>query len=144
MTAVRSRDTKPEMLVRCMLHKHGYRFRLHKKELPGTPDIVLPKHKAVIFIHGCFWHGHPGCKKSKLPTTRVEFWETKIQKNIDRDHTTRVALLDMNWRVAIIWGCALSNKKITQATMQHLRCWLQTGAPRLEMPMPEAILPVKD
>lgn len=85
MGRVKSRNTKPEMLVRSMIHRMGFRFRLHKKDLPGNPDIVLCKHKKVIFIHGCFWHGHEDCPRSKRPTTNIEFWNKKLDQNIERD-----------------------------------------------------------
>lgn len=114
MSRVRSKDTKPEMLVRKFLHKNGFRYRLHIKELPGKPDIVLPKYKTVIFIHGCFWHGHEGCKKASLPETRTEWWTAKIQKNAANDQKAETALLDLGWRVIKIWECELNSKTIIQ------------------------------
>ncbi len=105
MSAVRSSGTKPELIVRKALHSLGFRFRLHSKALPGKPNIVLPKHKAVVFVHGCFWHHHKGCGKSKLPTSNAEFWQTKIFENVRRDKKTISHLRRLGWRVLIVWEC---------------------------------------
>ena len=105
MASVRSRNTKPEMIVRSLLHRLGYRFRLHRKDLPGNPDIVLPKYKKIIFIHGCFWHQHFGCPKSKRPETRPEFWDKKLNENIIRDKVVARELQDAGWTVHVIWEC---------------------------------------
>jgi DNA mismatch endonuclease (patch repair protein) len=105
MAAIRGRDTKPEIRVRTLLHSLGYRFRLHRKDLPGKPDIVLPKHGAVIFVHGCFWHCHR-CRFGRVqPTTRAEFWTSKRQSNVDRDHRNKKALRKLGWRIMVIWEC---------------------------------------
>jgi len=109
MSRIRSKDTKPEMLVRKFLHKNGFRYRLHVKDLPGKPDIVLPKYKTVIFIHGCFWHGHEGCKYAALPTTRTEWWEEKIVRNIQNDKKAEAALRAANWNIITIWQCELKS-----------------------------------
>jgi len=108
MSQVRSRNTKPEMFIRSKLHKMGYRFRIHVKSLPGKPDIVLKKYKTVVFVNGCFWHGH-SCKKGKLPSTNVDFWKDKIEKNIHRDATNERNLKKIGWNVVIIWECNLEN-----------------------------------
>src|SRR5688500_15685000 len=92
MSQVKSTNTKPEILVRQLLHRMGYRFRLHRKDLPGKPDIVLPRHHKVIFVHGCFWHGHEGCPRAARPTTNVDFWNTKIDRNVERDVRNRQEL----------------------------------------------------
>lgn len=105
MRAVRAKNTAPEMRVRRLLHAMGYRFRLHHRDLPGTPDIVLPRHRTVIFVHGCFWHQHPGCKKATAPKTRVEFWAEKFERNIARDRLKETALREMGWQVLIVWEC---------------------------------------
>lgn len=105
MSAVKGKDTKPEILVRKWLHAAGYRFRLHVKELPGKPDIVLPKYKTVIFVNGCFWHQHQGCPHAKLPITNKQFWEEKLQKNAERDERNYQELRGMGWKVRIIWEC---------------------------------------
>lgn len=109
MRSVRREDTKPEILVRKMLHSLGYRFRLHVKDLPGSPDIVLPKYKLVIFVHGCFWHRHAGCRYASTPSTRTEYWVPKFQKNVERDKKFERQLVELGWRVCIIWECETKN-----------------------------------
>ena len=106
MSRIRGRDTKPEWMIRRGLHARGLRFRLHQKDLPGKPDLVFRRHRAVIFIHGCFWHGH-GCHLSKMPATRPEFWRVKIQGNAKRDQIAVAQLIEMGWRALVIWECAL-------------------------------------
>ena len=103
MSNIKGRNTKPELLIRSLLHAQGFRFRIHRKDLPGKPDIVLPKYKAIIFIHGCFWHGHQNCRLFKLPGSRTEFWEAKISKNQDNDLKTKELLLNSGWRICTIW-----------------------------------------
>ena len=105
MSRVRGRDTKPEILVRSFVHRMGFRFRIHRRDLPGNPDIVLPRHGKVIFVHGCFWHGHRGCPRSKRPTTNEEFWNKKLDGNIKRDRRFRRAVSRMGWRVLVVWEC---------------------------------------
>lgn len=107
MASVKSSDTKPEMLVRRYLHAHGFRYGLHNRKLPGSPDIVLRKYKTVIFINGCFWHGHEGCKYYRLPKSNIEFWQTKLERNRQRDIETVKALKTKGWRVITIWECEL-------------------------------------
>jgi DNA mismatch endonuclease (patch repair protein) len=107
MSRIRGRDTKPELLVRSLLHRIGYRFRLHRRDLPGTPDIVLPKYQTAIFVHGCFWHRHPGCRYAYTPKSRVKFWKTKFAANVDRDAKTRRALEQAGWHVLVVWECEL-------------------------------------
>jgi len=109
MSRVRSRDTKPEMLVRRLVHAMGYRYRLHAKELPGKPDLVFRSRKRVIFVHGCFWHRHPGCALARLPKSRGEFWLPKLEANRQRDIKNELALQKANWSALIIWECELSN-----------------------------------
>ncbi|MFN8263254.1 MAG: very short patch repair endonuclease [Chitinophagales bacterium] len=107
MSQVKGKNTKPELLVRKYLFSKGFRYRLHDNKLPGKPDIVLPKYKTVILVHGCFWHGHKGCKHSTLPKTRIEYWNNKINNNINRD-TNNLALLNQsNWNVITIWECEI-------------------------------------
>lgn len=105
MSGIRSKNTKPELIVRSLLHRRGFRFRLHRKDLPGKPDIVLPRYKAVIFVHGCFWHGHE-CNFFHLPTTRTGFWMEKIQNNRERDLRQIENLRTMGWRTLVVWECA--------------------------------------
>jgi len=109
MSRVSGKNTKPEIAVRSLLHKLGYRFRLHRKNLPGRPDITLPKHKKVIFVHGCFWHGHAVCSRSKRPSTNEEFWHEKLNKNIERDKKTVDALKKLGWDVLTVWTCEVKD-----------------------------------
>ncbi len=110
MSRIRSKDTKPEMLVRKFLHKNGFRYRLHVKDMPGKPDIVLPKYKTVIFIHGCFWHGHEGCKYYVVPKSRTEWWLNKIGTNTINDSNAENLLAAAGWNIIKIWECELKNK----------------------------------
>ncbi len=110
MSRIRSKDTKPELMVRKMLHAAGFRFRLHDKRLPGKPDIVLPKWKTVIFVHGCFWHRHQGCKRATIPKTRVEWWLNKFDRNIIANDSKNCSkLLSAGWNVVIVWECEVSH-----------------------------------
>ena len=110
MSAIKSKNTKPEITVRKLLHSMGYRFRLHKKDLPGSPDIVLPKYKTVIFVHGCFWHRHQNCKYASNPKTRREFWEKKFKENIERDKKTQEKLKNLGWKTNIVWECEIKKQ----------------------------------
>ena len=105
MAAVRGRDTAPELRVRRCLHAMGYRFRLHRRDLPGTPDIVLPRHRICIFVHGCFWHRHPGCRKTTTPKRNAEFWNEKFARNVARDEANGRDLMSAGWNVVIMWEC---------------------------------------
>ena len=105
MSRIRGKDTTPEKVVRSLLHRMGYWFRLHGKKLPGRPDIVLPKHKTVIFVHGCFWHRHRGCKNCTTPTNNRGFWVKKLVGNAKRDVLSRRALVKLGWRVVVVWEC---------------------------------------
>lgn len=107
MAAVRSRDTKPEVQIRSLLHRLGFRFRLYDKSLPGKPDIVLKKYKTVIFVNGCFWHHHENCRDSRLPKTNKDFWEKKINSNVERDRRNKYKLIESGWRVLVIWECEI-------------------------------------
>ena len=111
MSRIKGRDTKPEMLVRLFLHALGFRYKLHDKSLHGKPDIVLPKYKTIIFIHGCFWHGHANCKYYSVPKTRTEWWLTKINGNITKDALTVKALKKEGWKVTVVWECGLKPSK---------------------------------
>jgi DNA mismatch endonuclease (patch repair protein) len=125
MSRIKSKNTKPEMLVRQFLHKNGFRYRLHVKDLPGKPDIVLPKYKTVIFIHGCFWHGHEGCKYYVVPKTKTEWWLNKININILNDEKTTNALIAIGWTVLNVWECKLK-KNIMDITLKTLLGKLDT------------------
>ena len=109
MSCVKGKDTKPELTVRSLLHDMGYRFRLHRSDLPGKPDITLPKHKKVIFVHGCFWHGHVGCPRSKRPTTNEKFWHEKLDKNTQRDERNMNDLKNIGWEVLVVWTCEVND-----------------------------------
>lgn len=105
MQKVRQRHTKPELIVRRTVHALGYRFRLHRKDLPGSPDLALPKHKIAIFVHGCFWHRHPGCRLASTPKSNSEFWNDKFRRNVERDSRKETELRDLGWRVMVVWEC---------------------------------------
>lgn len=109
MSRIRSRNTSPELAVRSALHKAGYRFRIHRKDLPGSPDIILPKYQTVIFVHGCYWHRHQNCKAAATPKTNIEFWTEKFRENVDRDKRNRTALENLNWKVLVVWECEISD-----------------------------------
>ncbi len=118
MAQVRSKNTKPEMRVRSLLHRSGFRFRLHRRDLPGTPDIVLPKHRAAIFVHGCFWHAHPGCPRATMPSTRVEFWTEKLARNVARDARKERDLIAAGWRVLVVWECETRDDAALEARLR--------------------------
>ncbi len=109
MSQIKGKDTKPEILVRSILHKAGFRFRKNVDNLPGKPDIVLPKYKTVIFVQGCFWHQHPGCSKCKIPKSNVDFWKKKLGGNVERDIKNKLKLQNENWNVIYVWECELKN-----------------------------------
>jgi DNA mismatch endonuclease, patch repair protein len=123
MKGIGSRNTRPEIALRSALHRRGLRFRLHVKELPGKPDLVLPRFRAVIFVHGCFWHRHAGCRYASVPATRAEFWQAKFADNIARDVRNRALLLEMGWRVAVVWECSLrrDDGSVAEATCAWLK-----------------------
>lgn len=125
MAGIKSRNTKPELLIRSLLHNRGFRFRLHVKDLPGKPDIVLPKYHSVIFINGCFWHGHQECHLFRLPATRTEFWQEKIYRNQTNDSRAIDLLLANNWRVCIVWECSIRGaKKDPEKVISTIAEWL--------------------
>jgi DNA mismatch endonuclease (patch repair protein) len=121
MSQVKGKNTKPEVLVRSLLHRLGYRFRLHRKNLPGRPDIVLPKYRTVIFVHGCFWHQHPGCKRAALPKQNTDFWLQKLRTNAERDEQTLRALAELGWKTVVLWTCELKDiEKLTSEIREAL------------------------
>ena len=111
MSRIRGRGTKPEIIVRRIAHRLGYRFRLHRKDLPGRPDMVFPRHRVVIMVHGCFWHRHPGCKHASTPKTRESFWKNKLEDNVARDGRNESALRELGWRVMVIWECETKDRE---------------------------------
>jgi DNA mismatch endonuclease (patch repair protein) len=128
MSRIKGKDTKPEVLVRSMLHRAGYRFRKNVKTLPGKPDIVLPKYRTVIFVHGCFWHRHKGCKQASTPSTNVEFWQKKFERNVSNDRKHRRELKTLGWKVVTVWECQL---KKPGRVVQRLENTLDNAATKL-------------
>lgn len=110
MSRIRSRNTKPERLVRSILHRLGYRFRLHRQDLPGKPDIVLPKYHSVVLVHGCFWHFHKGCAEGRIPDTSSNWWKKKLQSTVERDKRNKQRLKSLGWKVLVIWECQVEKK----------------------------------
>lgn len=139
MSGIRSRHTKPERIIRSGLHRLGFRFSLHSTKLRGTPDLVLPKYRALIFVNGCFWHGH-SCKLFKLPGTRTQFWRAKITRNQQNDTTARSELLRDGWRVLTVWECALRGRKDQQiaALLARITKWLKSSRRSLELRAPQS------
>lgn len=124
MAGIKGKNTRPEIQVRKLLFAAGYRFRLHRRDLPGTPDIVMPGKRIAIFVHGCFWHGHQGCKLAKIPSTRTDFWAAKIKANIMRDQVAIDQLLQGGWRVLVVWECAVREKNSSTELMNRIRGWI--------------------
>lgn len=133
MARIGGKDTLPELTLRRRLHRAGFRYRLHDRNLPGRPDLVLPRHRAALFVHGCFWHRHQGCRFATTPATRAEFWQAKFAGTIERDRLQQQSLRDAGWRVAVVWECALDGKHLDSTVM--LVCdWLSTADSTLEIP----------
>lgn len=134
MSGIRGKDTKPELLVRRALHAAGFRYRLHERTLPGKPDMVFPKYSAVVFIHGCFWHGHD-CHLFRMPSTRTEFWQAKISGNVARDLRAITLLWETGWRVGTVWECALKGREKLPVDdiAATLAVWLRGETPQLEI-----------
>lgn len=121
MSSIRSKNTRPERTVRSLLHSLGYRFRLHRKDLPGRPDIVLPKHRKIILVHGCFWHGH-SCRLASKPKSNKAYWNGKIRTNRERDSSVRTALLEQGWKVLEVWECEVRKYEGLQAKLRAFMC----------------------
>lgn len=132
MSAIRGQDTKPEIQLRKALHAAGLRFRLHRKDLPGRPDLVLPQYGAAVFVHGCFWHRHQGCRFATDPATRPEFWQKKFAGNVERDRRSAIELQRMGWRVATIWECAI-RKLGPEAVAADVITWLRSDRRTLDL-----------
>jgi DNA mismatch endonuclease, patch repair protein len=130
MSGIRSRNTRPELLVRKGLHARGFRFRLHDRALPGNPDLVLPRWKALVLVHGCFWHRHEGCRFATTPATREEFWTEKFELNVRRDRRNADLLRGLGWRLATVWECSIRAQE--EKLMDDLAAWLRTGSPEFE------------
>jgi DNA mismatch endonuclease (patch repair protein) len=135
MSRIRGKDTKPEMLVRRGLHARGFRYRLHARGLPGRPDMVLARHGAVIFVNGCFWHGHEGCPHFRMPKTRVEYWQAKIGGNQARDRKNIAALLAAGWRVMLVWECSVRREQAWPPgqVIDQVANWLRSDASQAEI-----------
>lgn len=119
MARVRATGSKPELIVRQVAHGLGYRFRLHRTDLPGKPDIVFPRHRRVILVHGCFWHGHKGCAKARRPVTNREFWDRKLSRNVERDSENAVVLRRIGWKVLVIWECETKDRECLAAKVSR-------------------------
>jgi DNA mismatch endonuclease, patch repair protein len=133
MSGIRGRDTKPERALRSALHRLGLRFRLHSRDLPGRPDIVLPRHTAAVLVHGCFWHQHPGCRYATTPASNAGFWREKLKGNVERDGRNLSALVERGWRTAVIWECVIRQKGAASVG-EELATWIRSGEQSLELP----------
>lgn len=133
MAGIKGKDTKPELVLRRALHARGFRYRLHSKNVPGRPDLVFQKHHAIVFVHGCFWHRHEGCRYTTTPSTRPEFWQTKFDANVARDRSVHDQLLDAGWRVATVWECALRRPEETALAANLLAAWLRSSAAEIQI-----------
>ena len=142
MASIRGRNTRPEVALRSALHRLGLRFRLHREGLPGRPDIVLLRHRAVVFVHGCFWHRHPGCRLAYDPRSREDFWQAKFAGTVARDARQREALLAEGWRVATVWECALRERGAEEPA-RELAGWLEGAEAEREIgaPLPATTSP---
>ena len=134
MAGIRGKDTKPEIRLRKALHARGLRYRLHASDIFGRPDLVFPKYRAVVLVHGCFWHRHEGCRYATTPATRTEFWERKFAANLQRDSIVQERLAASGWRVAIVWECALRRADLVSGATDSVINWLYSEESFLEMP----------
>ena len=133
MSGIRGKHTKPEIAVRRALFARGYRFRLHRRDLPGAPDIALPGRRVAIFVHGCFWHMHTGCRFAKMPATRPDFWRSKLEGNARRDRRDEASIAEQGWRVLVVWECATRSKASMDALPGLLASWIESSAARGEI-----------
>lgn len=133
MARIKGRDTRAEVLLRKALHARGLRFRLNVRSLPGSPDIVLPRYRAAILVHGCYWHRHKGCPKTTTPSTNVEFWQKKFQANVERDRRILRELLEAGWRVAVVWECIVRNP-VSNDLCDELEAFIRGNSSFIELP----------
>jgi DNA mismatch endonuclease (patch repair protein) len=136
MAGIKGKNSAPEMRVRSLLLAAGFRYRLHRRDLPGTPDIVMPGRKVAIFVHGCFWHAHEGCKYAKLPATRPEFWASKLRINVERDQRAVEQLMADGWRVLCVWECATRSHESVRSLPDRLLEWIHGISPYGEISGP--------
>jgi DNA mismatch endonuclease (patch repair protein) len=141
MRSIRKKDTKAELTVRRALHGLGYRFRLHDRVLPGSPDLVLPRHRKVIFVHGCFWHQHPGCRKATVPRVRVNYWGPKLERNVARDARALAGLHALGWEALVLWECELPDGK---ALRSRLRAFIRRQSESSRAPTLSLLSPFRD
>lgn len=128
MAGIKGKNSQPELLVRRMLFATGYRFRLHRRDLPGTPDIVMPGRKVAIFVHGCFWHLHRGCRFAKMPATRADFWKAKLEATAERDDRAVECLQASGWRVLWVWECSMRDAEAAVSLQNAMRVWIESDA----------------
>ncbi|WP_255675995.1 very short patch repair endonuclease [Pusillimonas sp. MFBS29] len=139
MAGIRGKSTKPELLVRQLLFADGFRYRLHRNDLPGTPDIVMSGRKIVIFVHGCFWHQHLECKYARLPASNPDFWRQKLGRNVQRDQEVFAALKAAGWRVLVVWECATRSKPALAALRGIMSQWIEGDAPTGEISLSQIL-----
>lgn len=128
MSGIQGKNTKPELTIRRMLFASGYRFRLHCRDLPGSPDVVMPGRKVAIFVHGCFWHMHQGCRFAKMPATRLEFWKVKLETNVERDVRAVENLRALGWRILCVWECATRDVQAAASLQAVMSAWIESDA----------------
>lgn len=133
MAGIKGKDTKPELLLRRALHARGLRYRLHAKQLPGRPDIIFPKYRAVVLVHGCFWHRHTGCRYATTPATRPDFWQAKFSANIVRDRAVSIKLRRAGWRVATVWECGFKRSEHIGVVVSLIVSWLDSAVSEIEI-----------
>lgn len=138
MSGIRGKNTKPELLVRSLLFKAGYRFRLHRIDIPGKPDVVMPGRRIAIFIHGCFWHRHQDCTLARLPKSNAEFWKAKLSGNERRDQAKYCELANLGWRVLVIWECVTRRQQDIDRLMASMTQWIDSGCSFAELPLGES------
>lgn len=136
MAGIKGKNSQPELLVRRLLFASGYRFRLHRRDLPGTPDIVMPGRKVAIFVHGCFWHLHRGCRYAKMPATRPDFWKAKLEANVKRDRRAVEKLHALGWRVLCVWECSMRDAEAAAGLQVAMSSWIESGEPLGEIGAP--------
>lgn len=136
MAGIKGKNSQPELLVRRLLFASGYRFRLHRRDLPGTPDITMPGRKIAIFVHGCFWHLHQGCRYAKMPATHPDFWKAKLEANVERDRRAVEKLKALGWRVLCVWECAMRDAKMATGLQVTMSSWIESGEPLGEIGAP--------